>query len=663
MFLSRCVRGVARLGSVLSLLATTVAAQETAVPPMFKDLLNPESVAISADLKIFVTVIGEFNKDGDGSVAVFEKAKRTTLVGNLNDPKGIVLSGDSLYVTDKTKVLKISLDGKSSVLAAPEAFPVAPKFLNDIEVDAAGNLYVTDSGDLQGGAGAVYKIAPGGKVTTVIDSKNPAVKTPNGLLMDGPDHLLLADFGSGELHCLKIADGSLTKIADGFPGADGLARDWDGNVYLSQWKTGEVSVLRGGKAPAQQISKQFKAAADICIHPKAGQILVPDMTAGTLTPISWVSNNPSNVDTSPLAVKPEHVYQEIEFDRPIVLTHAGDGSNRVFIASQKGKVFVLPNDPQASQAKLFFDLSKKTRYADNENEEGFLGFCFHPKFKENGQCFAFYNTTDTPHTTVVSRFRVSKDNPNLVEASSEEELLRVAQPYWNHNGGTIAFGPDGYLYIGLGDGGKANDPHGNGQNLGTLLGSIMRIDVDRKDAGLGYAIPKDNPFVGKSGAAGEIWAYGVRNIWRLSFDRLTGACWAADVGQDIWEEINIVRKGDNLGWNLREGMHRFKSEGSAPRAEFVEPIWEYHHDIGKSVTGGHVYRGKRVPELGGLYVYADYVTGKLWALKYDDAAKRVTANHSIAGNTAPVMSFGEDETGDVYFMTVNGRIFRFASGK
>jgi glucose/arabinose dehydrogenase len=225
----------------------------------------------------------------------------------------------------------------------------------------------------------------------------------------------------------------------------------------------------------------------------------------------------------------------------------------------------------------------------------------------------------------------------------------------------LAFGPDGYLYIGLGDGGKANDPLGSGQDVSTLLGSILRIDIDHKSGGKNYAIPPDNPFVDKSGARPEIWAHGVRNIWRLSFDIQTGVCWAADVGQDLWEEINIIRRGGNYGWNLREGKHRFGPQGAPPRDDLIEPIWEYHHKVGKSITGGVVYRGQRVPMLQGKYVYADYVSGLLWALDYDEKTGKVE-NYSLHGDKLPIITFGEDEGGEVYFSTAlsGGRLFRFA---
>jgi quinoprotein glucose dehydrogenase len=265
---------------------------------------------------------------------------------------------------------------------------------------------------------------------------------------------------------------------------------------------------------------------------------------------------------------------------------------------------------------------------------------------------------------VISRFHVSRDDPQTGDPGSEEELMRFKQPYWNHNGGTVLFGPDGYFYIVLGDGGKGGDPHGNGQNLATLFGSILRIDVDSRDSGLPYSVPKDNPFVGLDPSyRGEIWAYGLRNVWRMSFDRQTDVCWAADVGQSDYEEINIIVPGGNYGWNLREGRHRYGKNGSEPRADLIEPVWEYNHDIGKSITGGCVYRGKTVPELQGAYLYADYVTGKMWALWYDYTEERVTANRMILPGGRPVTTFGEDDAGEVYFATEDGGIFRFASSQ
>ena len=379
------------------------------------------------------------------------------------------------------------------------------------------------------------------------------------------------------------------------------------------------------------------------------------------------------VADTPLAVSTERAFPNLEFKRPIVVTHAGDGSNRLFVAEQEGIIKVFKNDQETEEATVFLDIEEHVVYRDDKNEEGLLGFAFHPKFKQNGEFFVYYTSTEADLLSKISRFRVSKDNPNVADPASEEVILRVPQPYWNHNGGTIAFGGDGFLYIALGDGGSGNDPHGNGQNLTTLLGSILRIDIDHKSDDRNYSIPKDNPFVGKTVPVGprgkmvpvreEIYAYGLRNVWRMAFDRKTGSLWAGDVGQNLWEEINIIKSGGNYGWNIREAKHWFRPDGNdADRPDLIDPILEYHHDIGKSITGGSVYRGTRVPELVGKYIYADYVSGLLWALEYDEAEGKIVANYSLTGDKLPVMSFGEDEKGDIYFTTPFGSLFRFRSG-
>ncbi len=360
-------------------------------------------------------------------------------------------------------------------------------------------------------------------------------------------------------------------------------------------------------------------------------------------------------------VEVEKAFPNLRINRPVLVTHAGDGSNRLFVPSQLGVVYVLPKDASEEEPREFLNIEPKVVYEDKENEKGLLGMAFHPRYRENGEFFVYYTPTDTkrPHTVIVSRFKVSKDDPNKADPASEEEILRVEHPFWNHKGGTITFGPDGYLYIAIGDGGLANDPLGNGQNLKTLLGKILRIDVDHQNPGLRYAVPKDNPFVGRGdGSRGEIWAYGLRNPWRIAFDRETGTLWCADVGQDLWEEIDLITKGGNYGWSVREGVHKFGPKGADPGPELVEPIWEYHHETGKSITGGHVYRGKQLPQLAGCYLFADYVTGKVWALKYDEKNKTVADLYSIRGNISPIMSFGEDEQGEAYYTTDGGLIYR-----
>ncbi len=307
----------------------------------------------------------------------------------------------------------------------------------------------------------------------------------------------------------------------------------------------------------------------------------------------------SKVDQSSLPVHVEKAFSNFQVERPIFIDHAGDGSNRLFIGSQYGKIFVLPNPQTDEEPAEFLDITDRVVYNDRQNEEGLLGLAFHPRFKENGQFFLYYTNNKEPQLSYISRFHVSKDDPNKADPNSEELIMEIKQPFWNHNGGTLVFGPDGYLYIGLGDGGKADDPLQSAQDLTTVLGKILRIDVDNKSPGLAYGIPKDNPFVDVPGARPETFAYGVRNIWRMSFDKATGDFYAADVGQDKWEEINLVENGGNYGWSAREAFHPAKSKKIDTTSPVSDPIWEYPHtdDMGKSITGGVVYHGTKVPAL------------------------------------------------------------------
>lgn len=402
----------------------------------------------------------------------------------------------------------------------------------------------------------------------------------------------------------------------------------------------------------------------------------------------------ADVNESPLPVEPVPAFTHVTWTgwqpesddglvtplRPILLTHAGDGSNRVFVPQQQGIIHVFANHDDEQETKIFLDISDRVSYRDKQNEQGLLGLAFPPDYKESGEFYVFYTVSDEENTNVVSRFRVTADDPDAADPDSEEILIRSPQPFWNHDGGTICFGPDGMLYMALGDGGAGNDPHNNAQNLQKLLGKILRVDVNHRDDGLNYAIPEDNPYVGMAApgalpgkvtylARPEIWASGLRNVWRMSFDRKTGSLWAADVGQNLWEEINLIVKGGNYGWNLREGLHPFSPNLKEKPAEFIDPVWEYHHEVGKSITGGVVYRGPGVKVLEGHYLYADYVTGKMWGLKLDEKKNVVTANRPIempAEPPLPVISFGEDEAGEVYFTTVSAKgqgIYKFAAKK
>ena len=307
--------------------------------------------------------------------------------------------------------------------------------------------------------------------------------------------------------------------------------------------------------------------------------------------------------------------------------------------------------PDRAAAETFLDIRDRVRNRDNE--EGLLGLVFHPRFADNGAFYVYY-TASNPRRSILARFRVLESG--AADSGSEETILSVPQPAGNHNGGQVTFGPDGYLYIGLGDGGGANDRFRNGQDRTTLLGTILRIDVD---AGVPYGIPADNPFSGNSsGFREEIFAYGLRNPWRFGFDTKTGLLYAADVGQNAYEEINLIKPGANYGWNVMEGAHCFQPPAGCNRAGLTMPIHEYAHGgQAKSITGGHVYRGGSVPELQGQYIYADYVDGRIWGLDVDSEPHYRTLE--LLDTSLNIAAFGVDEANELYVCAFDGQIYRF----
>ena len=349
--------------------------------------------------------------------------------------------------------------------------------------------------------------------------------------------------------------------------------------------------------------------------------------------------------------------------RPLLITHAGDGSGRTFVLDQSGMIHVV--SPRiaagAGRARLFLDLRERTAPWRKEIEEGLLGLAFHPRFRDTGEFFICYCARGSEKRVErVSRFRVLASDRDRADPVSEEVLLAIEQPLPNHNGGSIAFGVDGMLYVGLGDGGGANDPLASGQNLDSWLGKILRIDVDRRDPDKAYAVPLDNPFVGDSAARPEIYAFGFRNPWQIAVDRQTGSLWAADVGQERFEEINVVERGGNHGWSLREGSRPFGVRMQTVDA--IDPIWEYDHAVGKSITGGFVVRGAAVPALEGGYVYGDHVTGRMWALWRQPDGRIL--NKAVPWNGLPIFGFGQDEQGAVYALTsspVGQGVFRLVA--
>ena len=336
-------------------------------------------------------------------------------------------------------------------------------------------------------------------------------------------------------------------------------------------------------------------------------------------------------------------------DRPIHVTNAGDGSGRLFVVEKAGRIRIVAGG--VLQQTPFLDITDRVGSAGSE--QGLFAVAFHPRYRENGLLFVHY--TDKAGDTVIARFRAGP-GANTADRASAQTILQVDQPYANHNGGQIAFGPDGYLYIGLGDGGGGGDPQGNGQNRGTLLGKILRIDVDSANP---YGIPSGNPFRDVAGARPEIWALGLRNPWRFSFDRTTGDLFIADVGQNALEEVNVQprssRGGENYGWNVMEGNGCFRPATGCNRTGLVLPIAEYNHDLGCSITGGFRYRGQDVGAFADAYFFADYCSGRIWGLAQAGGRWSMA---ELLDTQFSISSFGEDERGELYLLDAGGGLYR-----
>lgn len=381
-------------------------------------------------------------------------------------------------------------------------------------------------------------------------------------------------------------------------------------------------------------------------------------------------------------------------ERPVWMSEAPDGSGRLFLVYQPGRVVIVKKGSDGSDAKEFMNIESRDPQAGGENECGLLSLAFHPGFATNHLFYIYYNQSNTNRPTeplnyrrrsVVCEFSVSASDPDKADLGSERVLLQVNQPFGNHKGGEVAFGPDGYLYLGLGDGGYADDPFGSGQSTSTLLAKLLRIDVNtRTNLGHGhderhleYGIPADNPFVnepdmGDRGAHKEIYAYGLRNPWRYSWDRQTGALWIGDVGQDLWEAVYLGVKGGNYGWSVLESGHHFKP--GPPGAQYLKPVVDYphrpqllpeaifpDHGIGWCVIGGYVYRGKASPALDGVYIYGDYNLGTIWGFRYDYQAHKVTEHATLLKQPDNIDSFAEDADGEVYVLMQDGKIFKIVA--
>lgn len=382
----------------------------------------------------------------------------------------------------------------------------------------------------------------------------------------------------------------------------------------------------------------------------------------------------ANLQAEP-KIKLEPIYTNLKIDRPVAMVIPDDGTQRRFLVEQTGAIRILPSDENGDTAKTFIDINDRMA-VDRAFEEGLLGLAFHPKYRENGKFYLYYSK-QAPKRTVLSEFRVSGDDPDRADPDSERVLMEIAQPDWNHNSGNLLFDPEtGYLYVAVGDGGRRNGVFLLAQNKTRRNGKVLRIDVDATSPGREYGIPADNPMVGDPIACPEIWALGLRNPWGISIDSETGLFWLADVGQGIWEEINLIERGGNYGWEHREGAQDYDGRqklmdalgqvNKVPKGvSFIDPIHQYDHspEGGISVTGGFVYRGEAIPELVGHYIYGDWGSGNMWALHYDPSSKEVK-NYpivkTVAGNppVAKPTGYYPDENGEPIVLGWLGKMFR-----
>jgi glucose/arabinose dehydrogenase len=371
----------------------------------------------------------------------------------------------------------------------------------------------------------------------------------------------------------------------------------------------------------------------------------PVATTAAATPSRVASTPPAARAVEADAYRATNVLPEAGFAQMLALQVVPGDEDHAVVLAKDGVVHRVSMVDGGEEAAAFLDIRGRI-IEDPGQEEGLLGLAFAPDYAASGRFYVYYSAGN-PRRAVISRF-VAHDGQ--ADADSEHVLLEIGEPFPNHNGGATAFGPDGYLYLGVGDGGSQGDPQGNGQNTGVLLGKILRIDVSGAD----YAIPADNPFA-PGGGRPEIYAYGLRNPWRISFDPVTGALWAADVGQNTWEEVDRIVKGGNYGWNVMEGNHCFKPKQGCDTDRLLAPRAEYSHDSGCSVTGGSVYRGRAMPELNGWYVYSDYCSGRVWAF---DTANESSAPVQLVDTGLSIASFGVDKDGELYMVGFGGQIAR-----
>jgi uncharacterized repeat protein (TIGR03806 family) len=382
----------------------------------------------------------------------------------------------------------------------------------------------------------------------------------------------------------------------------------------------------------------------VCAVVPAAPTAGPD-AVGIDKRVPWTTSHVKGSPEPPQESRSEVAFPHLRFNEPLDMA-AISGTDRLAVAERHGKVYTFANDPNTDKADLLLDIDK-TIYA----------ITFHPRFADNHYLYVTYiQEEEKPKGTRLARFTVGGSPP---KADKGSEVVVFEWPSGGHNAGCLKFGPDGYLYIGCGDGSGIADQLQTGQDISDVLASILRIDVDHHDTGMKYAIPKDNPFVAMKGARGEVWAYGIRQPWKMSFDRVAGELWAGEVGQDLWESVLKIEKGGNYGWSVMEGTHPFRPERKHGPTPILKPVVEHPHSDFRSLTGGYVYHGKRLPELQGAYIYGDFDTGRVWALRYD--GKKVSDHRELCRTTLRIVSFGEDQDGELYHLDfVRGQVHRLA---
>ena len=500
-----------------------------------------------------------------------------------------------------------------------------------------------------------------GSVEIVPNATGAALLLQNMFYGRGTDGKLLWAYGTQDLSTRGGPDVRLGFPTNTFLGMANWMRLKNGDTNARAVRIESFS-SDGSRAREETLPMPASGGLDVPLHERIGAsnvgltfVSATDQTSGMEAELLRVFLGSSGQVQSIMYVPPFSVPEaavEIELERvaenlssPVAVTSAKDGTGRLFICEREGRVQVLKNG--AVLAQPFLDIAGKVT---TDGEMGLLSIAFSPQYATNKKFYVVYSALN--YDTVLSEFTRDNSDPDVADAMSEREILRIPQPHIFHKGGQIVFGPDGYLYMSTGDGGFSADPLRNGQNLATPLGKIFRLDLSV----FPYQIPSDNPFVGVGGALGEIWAYGFRNPWRFSFDRLTGELFAGDVGEGIVEEVDIVKKGLNYGWSNWEGFHCFRPEEGCSSTGVTFPITEYYHPEGLAIVGGGVYRGIDVPKLGGKYLFADYVAGRIWALEQSD--RGVWSRSQLTRKEFYISAFGEDEAGEMYVVNFFGEVYR-----